>query len=103
MISEIVAESILHYEAEQAEIENYLEKEMHDLKNQALDKLKSIVHFEYLKEFSIILSFGCYQEMPEAEKIAKDMRLTQSEIIALNDNLEIFKEHMKEQYEYARY
>lgn len=103
MISWEVGQSILDFEAEQAERESYLEKEMHDLKNQALDKLKSIVHFEYLKEFSIILSFGCYQEMPEAEKIAKDMHLTQSELIALNDNLDIFKEHMREQYEYARY
>lgn len=82
-------DSRLAYESEL--IDKWVEKEMHNVKGQALRKLSSIAaHFN--SEVATILAYSWFDCLPDAEKIAEQLDLNKMDLLAIQEDLEEFKE-----------
>jgi hypothetical protein len=78
-----------------------LEKEMHNVKGQALKKLSSIAaHFS--SEISNILAYSWFDSLPDAEKIAEQLDLSKMDLLAIREDLEGFKEEFLKDLEHAQ-
>lgn len=79
----------LGYESEI--MDQWIEKEMHNVKGHALQKLSSIVaHFKL--EISNVLAYGWFDSLPAAERLAEQMDLSKMDLLAIQEDLEGFKE-----------
>lgn len=67
-------------------IQQEVADEMHLYKEEALARLRLIVHPDYLLQFAEILLLGWSEETKEAEKIAKDLNLSQKHFVAIGND-----------------
>ena len=85
--------------AKQMDHDAYVEREMHNQKETALEKLKSIVHPEFVEEFSAILAFGIFECVPEAEKISEILFLSELEIAGISEDFNKTKILLQDRYQ----
>jgi hypothetical protein len=80
-------------------IDDWMEKEMDQVKRKALIKLsRYLVQDAQTSKFAEILSYSWWDSIPAAEKIADSLDLCKLDFLAIDENLEFFKdEYMKEQ------
>ena len=83
---------------QEQERKSWLSNEMHFFKSEALVRLNKVVHPQYAEEFAQILSFGHFEDMPEAKKIAETCNLENLHFLAI---AELDKEFEKEVMENA--
>ena len=60
----------------------YLEKTMHDHREDFLTELSKIVHPKYLTEFASIFSYALVEEDVGAERLAERLNLNQLHVLA---------------------
>ena len=72
-------------------MDTWIEKEMHNVKGQALRKVSSIAaHFN--SEIAHILAYSWFESLPDAEKIAERLNLSKMDLLAVREDLDGFKE-----------
>lgn len=69
-----------------------IEKEMHIRKAQALKDLSSVVHSKNPESFANILAYSWFDSLPDAEKIAEELNLGKLDFLAIQGDLDVFKE-----------
>ena len=76
------------------EMENqYVEKEMQNYRQRALEKFSSIVpHPEFTLSVARSIAYSYRDSIAEAEDIIEKLHLEDMEIYAIEDNFEMFKE-----------
>jgi len=78
-------------EYEQEIMDRFIEKEMHNVKGQALRKVSSVVaHFS--SEIGHILAYSWFESLPEAARIAECLDLSKMDLFALRNDFEGFRE-----------
>lgn len=70
----------------------WIEREMHDLRADFLDRVATYVHPEYIEAFAGLITKGFHEEIVEAEKIAHKLNLTQRHFAAFEWDYETMKE-----------
>lgn len=94
----IFFDSQLAYESEI--MDKWLEKEMHNVKGHALKKL-SLIAAHFNSEISNILAYSWFDSLPDAEKIAEELDLSKTDLLAIREDLEGFKEEFLKDLENA--
>lgn len=76
------------------EMENiYIEKEMQEYRQRALDKFSSIVpHPDFTVRVAVSICYGYRDSIAESEDIIKKLDLDDMEICAIEGNFDTFKE-----------
>lgn len=74
--------------------ENIILEKMHDYKSQALDKLRSIVHPDYLEDFAKLLSYAEFDESPHAKSLADKLNLNKLHFLAIDECKNEFEEEL---------
>ena len=82
--------------------EQYIEKEMHNKKNSAVEKLSQIVHPAYAENFAKVLANSWLEGDKEACRIADDFHLSEEEFVAIMEDFDQYVE-MFQAKEYDRY
>jgi hypothetical protein len=75
-------------------------KEMHKRREDALKRLKQIVHDSYLEEFAKVLHYSWQEGLPEAEKIAEELNFYPIDFVALALDKEEFRDLLLKENEY---
>jgi hypothetical protein len=82
---------------------DYIEKEMHKVKKSASRKLsKTFVHPKLLNEFALTLAYGYFDSCDYAEKITEALDLSKLDFLAIQEDLDAFKEEYLKNYHEAR-
>lgn len=76
-------------------IDEFIEREMHDTRKQAMKKLSSIV-VHSLEEIARILSYAYFDNLDSANKLSDDLDLCKLDFLAINEDFNEFKkEYLK--------
>jgi hypothetical protein len=84
------------------ELDKLVMQEMYKLKNQVLKKLSSVIAYPDLQDIAYILAYGYFDHMPYAEKIAHQLNLGRLDFLALQEDVEAFKEEYLKDYQTAQ-
>lgn len=69
----------------------YMEKMMHDYREECLEALSKVVHPKYLPEFAGIFSYAFIEEDKDAESLAEKLNLNQLHVLAYLDREQEFE------------
>lgn len=82
-------------------LNDFIEKEMHNVRKFALGKLASVVAPSYIENFASVVAYSWFDSHPAAEKIANDLDLCKLDFLAIQEELEAFKEEYFAESQYA--
>lgn len=85
--------SIIEYE----ENGDWIKNEMDQVKFIALDKLRFLVHLEYLETFAQVLACAWNCNNPFANTLAKTLNISRKEFIAIEGDFNLFAEIILEE------
>jgi hypothetical protein len=73
---------------------DFIEKEMHNTRKDALLKLSSMVvtSNDNVESVANILAYGYFDNHPDAEKLAQQLDLCKMDFLAIQEELDAFKE-----------
>src|SRR5271157_1468108 len=92
------------YEAYEDMFERQLEKEMHDLRIESLEKLRLVVHSEIVESFGALLaaSYLDYGDDSDIVKISRLCNLSKFNLLSLGNDCERFKKEYENELQKRR-
>jgi hypothetical protein len=92
------------YIAECEMMDDFMEREMHKVRDSVLEKLSSIfVHGTYLnQDIALTLAYGYFDSHQPSINIADTMNFGKFEFLAIMEDLDAFKEEYLKNYEEAQ-
>lgn len=95
------AYSQIEYEYEL--MNDLIEKEMHKVREKTLEKLSSVVaHPKILNDLALTLAYGYFDSYAPSEKITETLDLSKLDFLAIQEDLEAFKEEYLKDLELAQ-
>lgn len=82
-------------------LNDFIEKEMHNVRKFALRKLASVVAPSHVASFASVVAYSWFDSQLDAEKIANDLDLCKLDFLAIQEEFEAFKEEYLAEQQYA--